>query len=231
MKRAVRLLLHFFGVWILLVAFVHNSYGEEKKEYALKAVCLYNFAQFTTWPDSDDSKKSESIIIGVVGHSPIEGAIKELQNLLKQSNKKNIKAVYHGEYKEGMDLSGSHLLFISASEKKNMHSIINSLKNAPILTVADTEDFLETGGMISLVLKRNKVRWKINRGTIENAGLQVSSKLLQLAILVEDNSAVETKLFPYVPEMFDFLLSLNNIALRTFYGHYLKSETIGEVWL
>ena len=186
---------------LFLVMPVHGSIADESEgvsdEYALKAVCLYNFAQFTRWPGALDLKLTDSIVVGVVGQSPFIGAINELQNLLKQANKKNIKVVNHGSYKEGMDLTDSHILFISSSEKKNMRQIVERLKGKPVLTVSDAEGFLEDGGMISLVLLKNKVRWEINRTAIDSTGLQISAKLLQLAIRVEDVPDQSDYHFPY----------------------------------
>jgi hypothetical protein len=165
-------------------------------EYALKAVCLYNFTQFTRWPEIENLKNSESIVIGVVGLSPFGGAIEELRTRLKKTRRRNITIVDHGPYREGMDLRGSHLLFISSSEKKKMKTIITSLGDAPVLTVSDAEGFLEAGGMISLVLLNNKVRWEINRAAISSAGLHISARLLQLAIRIE-NIPRQPELLPY----------------------------------
>ena len=164
------------------------SADEPKKssdEYALKAVCLYNFTQFTRWPGAKDLDKSDSIIVGIVGSTHLNAALEGLQTWIKKTNKKKITLVYHGTYHEGMDLRGNHLLFISTSEKKHMESILAGLGDAPVLTVSDTNGFLEAGGMISLVILNNKVRWGINQTAIKRSGLHVSAKLLQLAIRIE----------------------------------------------
>ncbi len=166
------------------------------REYALKAVCLYNFTQFTRWPEVTYLKDPETIVIGVVGLSPFGGAIEELRTRLKETSRKNITIVDHGLYREGMDLRGNHLLFISSSEKKRMKTIIASLEDEPVLTVSDAEGFLGSGGMISLVLLNNKVRWEINRTAINLAGLHISAKLLQLAIRIE-NLPRPQELLPY----------------------------------
>jgi len=85
-----------------------------------------------------------------------------------------------------MDLQQLHLLFIRSSEKEQIGAIIDSLRGAPVLTVSDADGFLETGGMINLVVRNNKVRWAINRTALNSAGLQLNAKLLQLAVRVED---------------------------------------------
>ena len=82
-KKAVHAYYYFpLLLWLFLVtpsqvcSASDNAVSSE--EYALKAVCLYNFTQFTRWPAVNDPEKSESIVIGVVGQSPFDGAIEEL---------------------------------------------------------------------------------------------------------------------------------------------------------
>ena len=77
-------------------------------EYALKAVCLYNFTHFAYWPAAKEPKKAEPVIIGVVGRSPFVRAFEDLQAHLQETHKKNISIIYHGPYREGMDLRQSH---------------------------------------------------------------------------------------------------------------------------
>ena len=38
-----------------------------------------------------------------------------------------------------------HILFISASEKERLREILNAVKDAPVLTVGETEQFLSAG--------------------------------------------------------------------------------------
>jgi len=43
------------------------------------------------------------------------------------------------------------------------------------------------GGMVSFVIEAKRVRFQINRGAAEHAGLRISSKLLALARIVESS--------------------------------------------
>jgi hypothetical protein len=174
---------------LLLLVVVPVCYAEydtpSTREYALKAVCLYNFTHFAYWPAAKEPKKTEPVIIGVVGRSPFGSALENLQTKLQKTHKKNISIVYHGPYQGGMDLRQSHLLFISASQK-NISAIIASLKGAPVLTVSEKNGFLEAGGMINLVVRNNKVRWAVNRMALNSAGIHLNAKLLQLAIRIKN---------------------------------------------
>jgi hypothetical protein len=163
------------------------SYAEQKvaQEYELKAVYLYNFLQFIQWPESQRMlSKDGAMVIGIVGESPFGKAFEELQATIGKSGKKPVRVIYYGAYREGLNMRNCHILFVSASEKKNFAKIIADLGGSPVLTVADTEGFLSAGGMIELVKDRGKIRWTINRAQADEAGLRFSSQLLTLAIKV-----------------------------------------------
>ena len=185
-----------FTLFFLLVPFVwavpmqQVSYGEQQaaQEYELKAVYLYNFLQFVQWPASQRLlSKDGSMVIGIVGDSPFGDAFEELQTTIRKSGTKPVRVIRYGRYREDMDMTNCHILFVSASEKKNFAKIVSDLKDAPVLTVADTSNFLSSGGMISLVRSEGKIRWMINRAQAEKAGLRFSAQLLTLAVkVVED---------------------------------------------
>ena len=53
-----------------------------------------------------------------------------------------------------------------------------------ILTVSDTETFIQDGGMIRFITDANKIRFQVNLTATKDAGLTLSSKLLRLAEIV-----------------------------------------------
>lgn len=73
------------------------------------------------------------------------------------------------------------MLFISRSEDRRLAVLLANLRNAPVLTVGEADDFLGAGGMIRFCLEGNKVRFEINREAAESARLRISSQLLLLA--------------------------------------------------
>jgi hypothetical protein len=54
-----------------------------------------------------------------------------------------------------------------------------------VLTVGESEGFLERGGMINFVVKGKNVRLEINLVAAEAAGLKISSRLLAIADIVK----------------------------------------------
>jgi hypothetical protein len=186
-------LAYIFILFFLLVPFVwavpmqQVSYGEQKvaQEYELKAVYLYNFLQFIQWPESQRMlSKDGSMVIGIVGESPFGEAFEELQATIRKNGLKPVRVIYYGSYREGLNMRHCHILFVSASEKRNFAKITAELRGLPVLTVADTGDFLSSGGMINLVQSDGKIRWMINRSQANEAGLRFSAQLLTLAVRV-----------------------------------------------
>jgi hypothetical protein len=76
---------------------------------------------------------------------------------------------------------GCNMVFICKNENRRLAAILASLRNSPVLTVGEADDFLTSGGIIRLCLEGNKVRFEINREAAESARLRISSTLLLLA--------------------------------------------------
>jgi len=59
------------------------------------------------------------------------------------------------------------------------------LKNLPVLTISETAGFAKRGGMINFTLQDSKVRFEANVDAAKQAGLNISSRLLSLASIVQ----------------------------------------------
>lgn len=149
--------------------------------YRIKAVFLYNFAQFVTWPENAFADAKAPLVIGVLGRDPF-GRI--LDDTVKGE-------VVHGRklevrrYRTLSEVKGCHILFISPSEQSHMLEILDALQGKPILTVGESESFAVSGGVIRFMSEQNKIRFRINAQSAEEAGLSISSKLLRLAEIVK----------------------------------------------
>jgi hypothetical protein len=85
-----------------------------------------------------------------------------------------------------------HLIFVSASEQKRVSSVLGAFNGTPALTVSDIDQFADHGGVIGLVGDGPSVRFVINRAAATRARLQVSSKLLSLATILDRDSIGST---------------------------------------
>jgi len=150
-------------------------------EYQLKAVFLFNFVQFVEWPASAHATKDSPIVIGIVGEDPFGAALEDTV----KGEKVNGRSLEVRRFKEGDDVTAFHLLFISSSAKAQAVDLLPKLQGRPVLTVSETPGFAEHGGVINFVVVSKKVRFEVNPQTAARHGLKVSSKLLQVARVVD----------------------------------------------
>jgi len=162
-----------------------RDYPATVEEYQLKAVYLFNFLHFVRWPERRCGAAGTQLReIAVVGENPFGDVLASLQEKLNETQQQPLSLVFFGPYRKGMKLGDCCILFISSSERDRIPQIINGLGDAPVLTVSDAEGFIEAGGMVELISRGNKIRWAINRGPVQRAGLRLSAKLLDIALQV-----------------------------------------------
>jgi hypothetical protein len=179
-KCAINAVVLIFSV-IFTVSSNCRAQNSQPTEYQIKAAFIYNFARFVDWPTRAFADTSSPLIIGVLGKNDFGSSLAETIN----------GKIVHGhplQFKSFPSLTQAtncQVLFISASEKNHLSKIISTLGTASILTVGETDDFIDRGGMIRLRIVDDKVRFDINNSAAKSAGLNISSKLLTLAINVQ----------------------------------------------
>jgi hypothetical protein len=151
--------------------------AEMSREYLIKAAFLYNFAKFTEWPASAFASIDTPLTICVLGEDPFGAALDAIDGKEIKGRTVNIRRL--------ADTTGAeacHVIFISISEQTRLAGILEALHSLPVLTVTDMPDFVRVGGIINLKTnKEDRVRFDINVGRAQQAGLRMSSKLLNLA--------------------------------------------------
>lgn len=149
-------------------------------EYQLKAVFLFNFAQFVDWPPEAFPEAQTPLVIGVLGQDPFGTYLDETV----RGEKVNHRPLAVQRYRRAEDVKACHILFISRSESNLLEQTVATLNNRSILTVSDAEGFARRGVMIRFVTEKNKIRLKINVEAAKAAHLTISSKLLRPAEIV-----------------------------------------------
>lgn len=170
----------FTTVLLLLISGTDGClWAQTASEYEVKAAFLYKFASFVEWPPES---ASASMCIAVVGQDPFGAALDEVV----RGKSINGRGFLIKRFKSGQDATGCQIVFISASEKSRMHSILDRMRGISILTVSDVPGFCQDGGMIDFDLSDQKVHFEVNPAAAERARLKVSSKLLGVAKIARD---------------------------------------------
>lgn len=151
-------------------------------EIMIESAFIINFTKFIEWPDSTTPAGQRKIDICVIGDSKIINA----EQVFKQASFDKLDISLVKEKNISSISTHCQMLFISTSESEKIADIILSIKDKPILTIGDTDEFIERGVMINFVIDDGKVKFVINKGAIVAAGLKVDAQLLEIALKVID---------------------------------------------
>jgi hypothetical protein len=172
-------------------------------EYQIKAAFLYNFIKFSEWPESKVAE-SNTLTIGLLGEHQFKDTFDAVKDkpvgdkrlIIKKFGKftQFTKADDSGKLQftaEIEQLRKCHLLFICDSEQKYYKEIINATTGSNVLTVGETVDFLDFGGIITFIPGTEKPVFDINSTAAKDAKITISSRVLRLARKVKGAESVE----------------------------------------
>lgn len=143
----------------------------------LMASFIYNFTNYLSWSSDDEVEDFE---IFVLGESSLLEPLKYIGNA-KKVNDKIINVVQVNEISE---LKPCQILFVGEGfiNKLSQISAEPQLKNAVI--ISHCNDCLEKGASINFVTESERLRFEINKTTLDKRRIKVSSQLLKLAVKV-----------------------------------------------
>jgi hypothetical protein len=168
------------GVVLFAGAATAGAQSGTPVEYRLKAVFLFNFAQFVEWPAEAFPDAGAPLVIGVIGDDPFGPVLDEAV----KDEKIGGRPLAIRRFKPADDLTTCHILFISRSEEGHLEQIVARLQGRSILTVSDSDGSAQRGVMIRFFTENRKIRLKINLEAARAARLVLSSKLLRPAEIV-----------------------------------------------
>lgn len=151
-------------------------------ENQLKAAYLFNFARYVEWPSDAHTSPTSALKIGVIGG----GTVSELLRKTVEGKTVGTRALQVIDFSSPSDARNSHILFVPGKRSADeIRKTISQLKGTHVFVVADASDFAKHGGIANFIVAESRVRFAINKGAADEAGLKVSSKLLRLAELVD----------------------------------------------
>jgi hypothetical protein len=143
---------------------------------AVKAAFLYKFEPFVAWPAQAFAAPDSPFNLCVLGNDPFGPMLDR---------------VIDGQKTAGHPIAVVRLKTVQADAHCQMLYIADAgaarqskaaLAGAPVLTVTDEVADPSAKGMINFVITDNRVRFEIDAGGAKQAGLDISSKLLSLAV-------------------------------------------------
>ena len=157
-------------------------------EYLIKAGFIYNFANLVQWPSSSFAQPDSPIVIVILGEDHFGNTLDHALDGKKVNSRpfviKRARTVTELQRTLGPQ-KDCQILYVSSSEMPHLGEAIQVLKGVPVLTIGETPGFAKDGGIINLILEDNKVRFEVNVRAAKDADLNISSRLLALARIVQ----------------------------------------------
>ena len=150
-------------------------------EANIKAVFLYNFTRYVTWPAQEIGERSPAEIrVCVTLNDSFFTLLKEAVRD-EDIDGKPLQAVAL----DGLDAAKTcQIMYVGDGNSADGKAWLNAVRGQQVLTVGDGALNDET--VIAFVRDENRIRFDINRAAATRHGLNVSSKLLRLARQVKD---------------------------------------------
>ena len=175
---------HIAVVFLMLCASAARVQAQDVTEVRLKGAFLFNFARFTDWP-SDVFHADSPVSACVIGDRAVGEAFSEtVKGKLLAGRPIAVTFVA-----PATPLSSCHLLYVSGVADTRVAEIVSTVRDVPVLTVSDAEAFTKRGGIIQIFVESGKMKFRINARSAKRARLQLSSRLLALAEVVEEDAA------------------------------------------
>ncbi len=157
-----------------------TGYGGASLEYQVKAAYLLNFTRYVEWPSHAFEAPTDPVRVCVLGRDPFDGVLDAtLRGKTTQGRPLALRRV-----RSSADAAGCHLIFISRETWRTLGELPRTLRSSGRLTVGESSEFAQAGGVIGFVIQDEAVRFVVNAEARDRAGLRISSRMLSLAAAV-----------------------------------------------
>ncbi len=156
------------------------SAAETSAESSVKAAIVHKISKFVDWPDSAFSSEDAPIRFCVVGDAQILEALTKLSDRQIHGRLMVAKAAPAPfEVATACDA-----LYLANDEERDAREWTDQVTGKPILTFGETGGYGAEGSIVSIMVRRDKVRFEINLEANKGTGLRIGAQLLQLAAAV-----------------------------------------------
>jgi hypothetical protein len=148
-----------------------------QREYNVKAVSLYAFGRYVTWPKSAFASDSTPLVIGLYGGNPFGDALSRI------AAKKTVngRPIVVKQLEAPQDSTSCHIVFIARTAPSELEAqIIKSADAQPVLLVGESPGFARRGGIINFYHSGANIRFEVNPQRSEACQLSLDARLLSL---------------------------------------------------
>jgi len=171
-------------LWMTLATLILSTLAPfargQQDERAVRAAFVYNLTKYVEWPQTGNE-----LVVGFVGDSDMGGVLEKVLSG-KTTDGKTVRVLRNPSNEQ---LQRCDIVYIGYSSPKKIQPILEKLRNKSILSVGEDEHFAGSGGIVGLVRTGDHIQIQINLEVAQQAGLKISSRLLNLAAIVRTTGA------------------------------------------
>jgi hypothetical protein len=143
-------------------------------EGLVKAAALLKVALFVDWPSVPPGDR---FVIGVAADDDFTAKVMAAA----RGRRLNNREVVVRRLADSDAACACQMLFVGVGEDVRSTTLLRWARSRPVLTVGETTAFLREGGIVRVFRADDRLRLQINNKGADDAGLKISSRLLQLA--------------------------------------------------
>jgi hypothetical protein len=159
-----------------------ETIDDEVTEYGVKAMSLWHFIGYTTWPKSAFEKDDSPFVLLVVGEDPFGGVLERTLKG-KKAGSRPIRIVRSADLES---LPKAHLIFLARSHAKEIGTLMAGAAARGVLVVGDSEGLAVDGAHVCVFLESKRLRFEVNNEAVKRSELTISPEMLKLARIVSD---------------------------------------------
>ncbi len=153
-----------------------QSMGQVLQIDRLKANYLVGFIDFARW-ESDSF--SNPTTIAVLSDNDL---YRELRRIARVPANGRELEIIHLKPGTRPPVDRIDILFVEKSQHAHWQTIKGHCMEAGILLVGEVNGFMEDGGAIQFVYRKNRLRFIVNQDNANRQGIVLSSKLIELSV-------------------------------------------------
>ncbi|MDJ0794746.1 MAG: YfiR family protein [Woeseiaceae bacterium] len=164
----------------LLLTSSHARADHSAAEVNVMAAIVHKIVKFVNWPEQRFAAPDDRLRFCVVGDDGIREAFEVLSERRIHGRQLSVRTVTEPE-EVAMTCD---VLYLAGDEHHSDEVWLDAVAGHPVLTFAEAGHFGGDGSIVSMTVRRDKVRFSINLDANKGSQLRISAQLLQLAAQV-----------------------------------------------
>lgn len=169
---------------ISCLAFVTSTFGadsEEPSEVQVKAAMLYKFLGYTHWPEQAFAGDDSPYRVWVVGAEQVANELQQIA-ATRSANDRPIEVFKASSPRQ---VSDPHVVFMGRDAKQYRQQMEELVETHPVLVITESPSGLTPGSIINLRLINGRIGFEVSLAHAQKSELEISSRLLSVAVSVE----------------------------------------------